>query len=76
MRFAILLAVSLALVACDEEETEAETLVRGLKTHLVSKSEDSSERRFPAVLEASELTRSLSKWAASWGTWGWPLGSG
>lgn len=56
MRFAILLAVSFALVACDEEETEAETLVRGLKTHLVSKSEDSSERRFPAVLEASELT--------------------
>ena len=56
MRVALVLALPLLLAACDEEDTETEALVRGLKTHLVSTSEDSSERSFPAVLEASELT--------------------
>ncbi len=40
---------------CQEEET-AEIKVRGLKTHLVQEIENVRIRRFPAVLEASQVT--------------------
>lgn len=45
----------LALSACREEEVIAETPVRGLKTHAVVASEPIVTRRFPAVLEPSEI---------------------
>lgn len=56
MRVGLLAASCLVLIGCKEEETQGEALIRGLKTHEVSQTENSSQRRFPAVLEASELT--------------------
>jgi RND family efflux transporter MFP subunit len=55
MKRPIFLIVSLiALVGC-KEEAVVEKSVRGLKTHLVEKTESASVRRFPAVLEPSEI---------------------
>ncbi len=54
-RTIFLIATIIVLVGCKEEETAAEKSVRGLKTYLVAKTESTSIRRFPAVLEASEI---------------------
>ncbi len=56
MRRLVLFAVVLALVACDEDEAPTETSVRGLKTHLIERTERSTLRRYPAVLEPTALT--------------------
>lgn len=56
MRFWLTAACCVVLMGCKEEKPQTESLIRGLKTHEVSQTEDSSQRRFPAVLEASELT--------------------
>lgn len=52
----ILSVAFLALTACREEEDTAEAPVRGLKTHLVTAGPNVETRRFPAVLEPSEIT--------------------
>jgi RND family efflux transporter MFP subunit len=54
-RAIFLIAAIFALAGCEEEEATVETSVRGLKTHLVAKTESASIRRFPAVLEPSEI---------------------
>ena len=57
MRWKLMIVSVLLLAGCKEEAEESETLIRGLKTHLVAQVEHQSERRFPAVLEAAELTQ-------------------
>ncbi|MEM9897883.1 MAG: efflux RND transporter periplasmic adaptor subunit [Pseudomonadota bacterium] len=50
------LGLVLALAACEDEDTATgEAPVRGLKTFVVSESEDSTIRRFPGVLEPTSL---------------------
>ncbi len=56
MRWSLVLVAAVVVAGCREEVVETETPIRGLKTHLVSETEDRSTRRFPAVLEAAELT--------------------
>ena len=51
-----LFAVLFALTACREEEETGEAPVRGLKTHLVTAEPNVETRRFPAVLEPSEIS--------------------
>ena len=52
-----ILALVLSLTACQKEEVEAKSeAVRGLKTVLISKQENSSVRRYPSVLQPSEST--------------------
>ena len=55
-RIIMLSLAALALAACREEEEEADAPVRGLKTHLVTATRNVEVRRFPAVLEPSELS--------------------
>ena len=52
----LLLAAVVLIAGCREDDVQVEKMVRGLKTHLVAQTEDRSIRRFPAVLEAAELT--------------------
>ena len=56
MRLFVILCMLLALAACKEEETAPGAPIRGLKTHLVAESKDSTVRRFPAVLEPTSLS--------------------
>lgn len=56
MRNIIILLSALVLVACDEEDTAAEKVVRGLKTFTVSESTESTVRNYPGVIESSEIT--------------------
>jgi RND family efflux transporter MFP subunit len=54
-----LLAATMLLAGCwseDEDTDAAEPIVRGLKTVLVAENERSVLRRFPSVLQPSELT--------------------
>ena len=46
----------LVLAACKEEEEAAPEVIRGMKAHLIEASATSSLRKFPAVLEPSELS--------------------
>ncbi|MEO1701569.1 MAG: efflux RND transporter periplasmic adaptor subunit [Pseudomonadota bacterium] len=56
MRRTLTTILLLALAACSvEEETASEPPVRGLKTHLVESTEQSTIRRFPSVLEPQSL---------------------
>lgn len=56
MRRLVAILALVALAGCYEEETEAaDPPVRGLKTHLVSATERSTQRRFPGVLEPTSL---------------------
>ncbi|MEL6202320.1 MAG: efflux RND transporter periplasmic adaptor subunit [Pseudomonadota bacterium] len=56
MRKILFVFLPLALVACGvEEEAEVEPPIRGLKTHLVENTEQSTVRRFPSVLEPKSL---------------------
>lgn len=57
MRFTIFAATLGLLIGClpEDEDTVEETPIRGLVTVLVSASEDSIIRRYPGVLEPSEL---------------------
>lgn len=54
-RFWTLAIILVALTGCKEEPPE-ENVIRGLKTHLIVASEPSTQRRYPGVLEPSELT--------------------
>ncbi len=54
--FWILATVIVALTGCKEEDVAEETVIRGLKTHLIVASEPSTQRHYPGVLEPSELT--------------------
>lgn len=57
VKFIVLLPLALlALSACREEEDTGEAPVRGLKAHLVTATPTIQTRRFPAVLEPSEIT--------------------
>jgi len=55
MRILLISLGLLALTACKEEEQASEPPVRGLKTHLIAEAQDSTVRRFPAVLEPTSL---------------------
>lgn len=55
MRIFLFISVLVALVACKEEEQSGEAQIRGLKTHLVADSKETTVRRFPAVLEPTSL---------------------
>lgn len=46
----------LLLLGCKEEDVQTDEIIRGLKVHTVEATESSNIRRFPAVLEPSELT--------------------
>lgn len=46
----------LTLAACREEAAPEPNIVRGMKSHLVTASPNVEMRRFPAVLEPSEIT--------------------
>ena len=56
MKYAFFLLVPLILTGCKEDEAEVPAMIRGLKTHQVVDVERSSVRRFPGVLEPSEIT--------------------
>lgn len=56
MRFWILVTLVLAVAGCREEEVTQDTVIRGLKTHLIEDVERNTTRRFPAVLEPAELS--------------------
>lgn len=56
MKKLILIGFLIALAGCKEEAVATQELVRGLKTHQVAETESYSLRKFPAVLEASEIT--------------------
>lgn len=57
MRHILLICAALLLAACREDETaQADAPVRGLKTHLVSDTQDATVRRFPSVLEPTSLS--------------------
>ncbi|WP_122076236.1 efflux RND transporter periplasmic adaptor subunit [Pseudophaeobacter sp. EL27] len=45
----------LLLLGCKEEDVQTDEVIRGLKVHTVEATESSNIRRFPAVLEPSEL---------------------
>lgn len=55
MRFVLLFSAVMALGACKEEELAGDAPIRGLKTHLVEASSETTVRRFPAVLEPTTL---------------------
>ena len=55
MRTCFLIAAITLLAACREDDPQAEAPARGLKTFEVAATERVSVRRFPAVLEASEI---------------------
>ncbi|QFT75746.1 efflux RND transporter periplasmic adaptor subunit [Ruegeria sp. THAF33] len=55
MRVIAIILGLVSLTACKEEELASEPLVRGLKTHLIQDTKDSTVRRFPAVLEPTSL---------------------
>ena len=58
-KFALIAVVSLLLSACQGEDEAAlnqEPVVRGLKTVLVEDQESTTIRRFPSVLQPSEVT--------------------
>ena len=48
-------SVLTGLLSCEPEAADESTPVRGLKTHLVEETEQVTIRRFPTVLEPSEL---------------------
>ena len=52
---AVVAFVCLSLVACDSEDPVAEERIRGLKTFEVAEIEREMVRRFPGVLEPSDL---------------------
>lgn len=55
--FTLFALTALILSGCDEGEVpETEEIVRGLKTFVVSEAQDSTLRRFPSVLEPSEVS--------------------
>lgn len=54
-RFLSLALTLLALAGCRDEEIADEAPIRGLKAHLVSPEPNLATRRFPAVLEPSEI---------------------
>jgi RND family efflux transporter MFP subunit len=56
MRNLIFIGLVLILSGCEEEDPGVEKMIRGLKTHEVSEVERFSLRKFPAVLEPSEIT--------------------
>lgn len=55
MRWGFIVASAVLLVGCKEDDPNVEKMIRGLKTHVVTEVESASIRKFPAVLEASEL---------------------
>jgi len=55
MRIAILLSLILTLVGCKEDEQANVPPIRGLKTHLIADAQQTTVRRFPAVLEPTSL---------------------
>ncbi|MDF1668259.1 MAG: efflux RND transporter periplasmic adaptor subunit [Roseovarius sp.] len=55
MRPVLIALITLGLSACKEEEVATDPPIRGLKTHLIEKSEQSTIRRFPSVLEPTSL---------------------
>lgn len=54
-KLAIVVLASVALIACENEDDVAEERVRGLKTFLIADTEQEMVRRFPGVLEPSDL---------------------
>ncbi len=56
MRVWILAVLVLAVAGCREDEVTQDTVIRGLKTHLIEDVERNTTRRFPAVLEPAELS--------------------
>ncbi|MFY0692769.1 MAG: efflux RND transporter periplasmic adaptor subunit [Paracoccaceae bacterium] len=56
MRICLVLTALLALAACKEDAPEKAEIVRGLKTFTVAETIDTSVRRYPAVIEPSEIT--------------------
>lgn len=55
VRITLILFCFFVLSGCEEEEQPSEPATRGLKTHLVAESKNSTVRRFPAVLEPTSL---------------------
>ena len=55
MRSLIAFTALTGLLSCEPETAETEVPIRGLKTHLVAETERTTTRRFPTVLEPSEL---------------------
>ena len=55
MRLLFFLFILVALGACKDEEQAGPPPIRGLKTHLVEQSSETTVRRFPAVLEPTSL---------------------
>jgi RND family efflux transporter MFP subunit len=55
MKKVILIGLALSLPGCKEDAPEVEKMIRGLKTHEVAEVERVSLRKFPAVLEPSEI---------------------
>ncbi|WP_350334676.1 efflux RND transporter periplasmic adaptor subunit [Coralliovum pocilloporae] len=54
----IIVSLAAGLVACDDQpENKAETVVRGLKTVVVSASAKTTRRHFPSVVEPADITR-------------------
>lgn len=74
--FLILSLVLFALTACREEEETAEAPVRGMKAHLVTATPNVETRRFPAVLEPSEITSVSFESPARFRNWILPSVSG
>ena len=68
MRILFLCLMMFGLVACKEEEQASEPPIRGLKTHLVSDAQNSTVRRFPAVLEPTSLNTLSFEVAGKLGT--------
>ncbi|MFC6639845.1 efflux RND transporter periplasmic adaptor subunit [Sulfitobacter sp. JBTF-M27] len=59
MRFiqsAAVISLVLMVGACREEENASEPVIRGLKVHEIEERERTQTRRFPGVLEPSDLT--------------------
>ena len=55
MRIVPIIFLMFALAACTPESEATDPPIRGLKTHLIAESKDSTVRRFPAVLEPTSL---------------------
>ena len=56
MKRFLLLVMAFSVIGCREETTETDPPVRSLKVHEVAAVERASQRKFPAVLEASRIT--------------------
>lgn len=54
-RSLLIFTVCLGLAACNSNDYAAEERIRGLKTFEIAETERSTERRFPGVLEPSDL---------------------